>query len=427
MAGAPGAARLHHARCCSRIASSTCWPCRPSRSRTRIGRRCCWPARSRPDHVRQFATLLATIHRDAYGRADLAEIFGDRAFFESLRLEPYYGYSAQQAPAAADFLHSLIRETLALPHHPGARRLQPEEHPDSRRPPGAARSRSDPLRRPGLRPGLLADALLSARPITCQRCGASLPRPRWNIGASTGKRSARARPGPRTWSRARCATRWPACWRAWWAVRRSSTLTPPSASASAMQCCASFRTRRPAIADLIFTVRGATMPIIERLTAAEILDSRGRPTVSATCMLAGGALASASVPSGASTGTAEALELRDRDPQRYGGSRLPQGRRARQRRDPCALAGRSFRRSGRTRPRPDRPGWHAEQIPPRRQCHPGRLRRLRARLRAGAAACPSTGISPACWASRPIPCRASPSISSAAACTPAGKSPSRTC
>jgi enolase len=61
------------------------------------------------------------------------------------------------------------------------------------------------------------------------------------------------------------------------------------------------------------------MPIIERLSAAEILDSRGRPTVSATCMLAGGAAASASVPAGASTGTAEVLELRDRDPDRYGG------------------------------------------------------------------------------------------------------------
>jgi enolase len=61
------------------------------------------------------------------------------------------------------------------------------------------------------------------------------------------------------------------------------------------------------------------MPTIERLTAAEILDSRGRPTVSATCLLTGGAVASASVPSGASTGAAEALELRDRDPHRYGG------------------------------------------------------------------------------------------------------------
>ena len=58
---------------------------------------------------------------------------------------------------------------------------------------------------------------------------------------------------------------------------------------------------------------------IERLSAMEILDSRGRPTVRVTCALAGGALASASVPSGASTGTAEALELRDGDPVRYRG------------------------------------------------------------------------------------------------------------
>ncbi|MGC9947821.1 MAG: phosphotransferase [Bryobacteraceae bacterium] len=66
-----------------------------------------------PDHFRQFATLLAAIHRDAYGRTDLADVFGDRSFFESLRLEPYYGYSAQQAPAAAGFLNTLIGETLA--------------------------------------------------------------------------------------------------------------------------------------------------------------------------------------------------------------------------------------------------------------------------------------------------------------------------
>jgi enolase len=58
---------------------------------------------------------------------------------------------------------------------------------------------------------------------------------------------------------------------------------------------------------------------IERLRALEILDSRGRPTVKAWCRLAGGAEASASVPSGASTGSAEALELRDGDPNRYGG------------------------------------------------------------------------------------------------------------
>ncbi len=61
------------------------------------------------------------------------------------------------------------------------------------------------------------------------------------------------------------------------------------------------------------------MPAIERLTALEILDSRGRPTVQATCRLAGGASGTASVPSGASTGRAEAHELRDGDPGRYRG------------------------------------------------------------------------------------------------------------
>ena len=61
------------------------------------------------------------------------------------------------------------------------------------------------------------------------------------------------------------------------------------------------------------------MPTVRRVSAMEILDSRGRPTVKATCELAGGARASASVPSGASTGSAEALELRDGDPSRYAG------------------------------------------------------------------------------------------------------------
>lgn len=58
---------------------------------------------------------------------------------------------------------------------------------------------------------------------------------------------------------------------------------------------------------------------IERLYGREILDSRGRPTVLATCVLEGGITASASVPSGASTGTAEAFELRDGDSNRYRG------------------------------------------------------------------------------------------------------------
>jgi enolase len=61
------------------------------------------------------------------------------------------------------------------------------------------------------------------------------------------------------------------------------------------------------------------MPKIEHLSGREILDSRGRPTVLATCTLDGGISASASVPSGASTGSAEAVELRDGDPKRYQG------------------------------------------------------------------------------------------------------------
>lgn len=61
------------------------------------------------------------------------------------------------------------------------------------------------------------------------------------------------------------------------------------------------------------------MPLIQRLRGREILDSRGRPTVAASCELSSGAVGTASVPSGASTGSAEARELRDGDPARYRG------------------------------------------------------------------------------------------------------------
>src|SRR5262249_20657671 len=61
------------------------------------------------------------------------------------------------------------------------------------------------------------------------------------------------------------------------------------------------------------------MPKIDRIYGREVLDSRGKPSVLATCVLEGGFSASASVPSGASTGAAEAFELRDGDPKRYQG------------------------------------------------------------------------------------------------------------
>ena len=60
------------------------------------------------------------------------------------------------------------------------------------------------------------------------------------------------------------------------------------------------------------------MKIID-IVAREILDSRGFPTVAVEITLQNGVRAEASVPSGASTGSNEALELRDRDPKRYMG------------------------------------------------------------------------------------------------------------
>lgn len=59
--------------------------------------------------------------------------------------------------------------------------------------------------------------------------------------------------------------------------------------------------------------------VVVEISGREILDSRGRPTVEASCRSASGAVASASVPSGRSTGSAEAVELRDGDPSRYRG------------------------------------------------------------------------------------------------------------
>src|SRR5487761_1802352 len=65
------------------------------------------------------------------------------------------------------------------------------------------------------------------------------------------------------------------------------------------------------------TVGDAT--IIEDVYAREVLDSRGNPTVEVTVTVLSGARGVAIVPSGASTGAHEAVELRDGDKRRYGG------------------------------------------------------------------------------------------------------------
>src|SRR3989344_2840660 len=65
-------------------------------------------------------------------------------------------------------------------------------------------------------------------------------------------------------------------------------------------------------------------PTIQSVKALEILDSRGNPTLRVSVTLANGVVCLVSVPSGASTGIHEALELRDGDPKRYGGKGVRQ-------------------------------------------------------------------------------------------------------
>ena len=61
------------------------------------------------------------------------------------------------------------------------------------------------------------------------------------------------------------------------------------------------------------------MSKITEVTALQIIDSRGNPTIEAEVVLESGARGRAAAPSGASTGTREAVELRDGDKKRFGG------------------------------------------------------------------------------------------------------------
>src|SRR3989304_4996876 len=61
------------------------------------------------------------------------------------------------------------------------------------------------------------------------------------------------------------------------------------------------------------------MPVIVALKAREILDSRGHPTLEVDCLLEGGAMGRAAVPSGGAPGEHEAIELRDGDASRFRG------------------------------------------------------------------------------------------------------------
>lgn len=81
---------------------------------------------------------------------------------------------------------------------------------------------------------------------------------------------------------------------------------------------------------------------VQNLVAREILDSRGNPTVEVELWLADGSHGRAAVPSGASTGTYEALELRDGDPSRYGGKGVTKAVRNVQESIAARLVGASF-------------------------------------------------------------------------------------
>ena len=84
---------------------------------------------------------------------------------------------------------------------------------------------------------------------------------------------------------------------------------------------------------------------ISSISAHQIFDSRGKPTIECELTLADGSTGRGLVPSGASTGQYEALELRDNDPQKFNGLSVHRAHRQHPHRDraPCSSACRSPR------------------------------------------------------------------------------------
>jgi 5-methylthioribose kinase len=70
-----------------------------------------------PEHFEQFGLLLGAVHRQSSkSRSNVRKKFADTSHFESLRLEPYYLYTAKKTPAAAGFLQALAQDTLLHKH-----------------------------------------------------------------------------------------------------------------------------------------------------------------------------------------------------------------------------------------------------------------------------------------------------------------------
>ena len=91
------------------------------------------------------------------------------------------------------------------------------------------------------------------------------------------------------------------------------------------------------------SLRGAGRPLIEGVHAREVLDSRGNPTLAVSVATSFGVVEEAMVPSGASTGANEAVELRDGDAKRYGGKGVLKAVRARTERQIAELRERLLR------------------------------------------------------------------------------------
>ncbi len=123
---------------------------------------------------------------------------------------------------------------------------------------------------------------------------------------------------------------------------------------------------------------------IIKVMGREILDSRGNPTVEADVILDDGSMGRAAVPSGASTGVHEAVELRDGDKKRYLGKGTRKAAQHVSKEIAKAITGHGSLAAGRNRFKDDQAGRHKEQGAPRCERDPCRLDG------SGAGSCPVT-------------------------------------
>ena len=157
------------------------------------------------------------------------------------------------------------------------------------------------------------------------------------------------------------------------------------------------------------------MTTIDFIDAREILDSRGNPTIEVDVVLADGSVGRAAVPSGASTGAHEAVELRDGDKSRFGGKGVLTAVANVTDRIAPGAAGPRCGRPGRRRRPAHRPRRHAQQGRARRERDPRRVARLWRTRPPPPTTCRCIDTSAA---SAPGPCPSRSSTSSTAASTP---------